>query len=263
VEAPSPFARVLCGVDASEAGLNAVRQVRRLSPKGAGRPLLVGVSESHLAAQAGMLASHAVEDIESAARRALDEAEMLAGAAETRFVRGRADEVLLQLAADATLVAVGSHGHRRVAGILLGSVATRMLHDAPCSVLLARSAAEPERFPRSIVVGVDGSPSSLWAAAVAHELGTRLEAPVSVVAARGVGPLDIDLSALESSDLAIEYTDAKPVEALLGSSRDADLLVVGSRGLRGLRALGSVSERVAHQAACSLLVLRPHERESP
>jgi nucleotide-binding universal stress UspA family protein len=37
----------------------------------------------------------------------------------------------------------------------------------------------------------------------------------------------------------------------------ADLVVVGSRGLRGLKALGSVSERVAHQARSSVLVVRP------
>jgi nucleotide-binding universal stress UspA family protein len=39
-------------------------------------------------------------------------------------------------------------------------------------------------------------------------------------------------------------------------SADADLLVVGSRGLDGFRALGSVSERVAHEASCSVLVVR-------
>jgi nucleotide-binding universal stress UspA family protein len=31
---------------------------------------------------------------------------------------------------------------------------------------------------------------------------------------------------------------------------------VGSRGLHGVRALGSVSERVAHDARCSVLVIR-------
>jgi nucleotide-binding universal stress UspA family protein len=34
------------------------------------------------------------------------------------------------------------------------------------------------------------------------------------------------------------------------------LVAVGSRGLTGVRALGSVSERVAHQAPCSVLVAR-------
>ena len=35
-----------------------------------------------------------------------------------------------------------------------------------------------------------------------------------------------------------------------------DLIVVGSRGLHGLRALGSVSERVAHGADATVLVAR-------
>lgn len=34
------------------------------------------------------------------------------------------------------------------------------------------------------------------------------------------------------------------------------LIVLGSRGLHGIRALGSVSERVAHRAPCSVLVVR-------
>ncbi|MGB1627847.1 MAG: universal stress protein [Miltoncostaeaceae bacterium] len=33
---------------------------------------------------------------------------------------------------------------------------------------------------------------------------------------------------------------------------------MGARGLKGTKALGSVSERVAHKAASSVLVVRPH-----
>ena len=44
--------------------------------------------------------------------------------------------------------------------------------------------------------------------------------------------------------------------ALVGASGIVDLVVVGSRGVHGLKALGSVSERVAHQAECSVLVVR-------
>jgi nucleotide-binding universal stress UspA family protein len=51
-------------------------------------------------------------------------------------------------------------------------------------------------------------------------------------------------------------TPEEPVPVLTAASADADLLVVGSRGLRGVRALGSVSERVAHRAACSTLIVR-------
>ena len=55
-----------------------------------------------------------------------------------------------------------------------------------------------------------------------------------------------------------------PVDVLVASAADADLLVVGSRGLRGLKSLGSVSERVAHQARCSVLIVRgpPWQRVS-
>ena len=253
-----PFERVLCGIDASGAGLDAVRQALALS-----RPdselLLVGVSESHQASHAGMLAPHAVETMEAEVREALDDASQIAERAEARFVRGRADEALLQVAAEsgATLVAVGSHERRRAAGVLLGSVATRMLHDAPCSVLVARSRGEVETFPSSIAAGVDGSAASLAAAAVAQELGKRVGARVELVTATGAGSAeDCDLQAIEGSGVAVAHSEAKPLDALLEAAQDVDLLLVGSRGLRGLRALGSVSERIAHQAPCSVLVLR-------
>ena len=37
---------------------------------------------------------------------------------------------------DADLIVVGSHGHSMVGGLLLGSVAYRLLHAAPCPVLV-------------------------------------------------------------------------------------------------------------------------------
>ena len=38
-------------------------------------------------------------------------------------------------------------------------------------------------------------------------------------------------------------------DALVAASADADLVVLGTRGLHGIKSLGSVSERVAHEAA--------------
>jgi nucleotide-binding universal stress UspA family protein len=37
---------------------------------------------------------------------------------------------------------------------------------------------------------------------------------------------------------------------------EAGLVVMGSRGQTGLKALGSVSERVAHRSPCSVLIVR-------
>ena len=153
----------------------------------------------------------------------------------------------------ATLVALGDHGNSRSVGILLGTTATTLLHEAPCSVLLARPPADQSGFPSSIVVGIDGSSTALLAFEAARELGERLGVPVRVLVASGGKPVHID--GLRSVP-GLEWDDRKPLDALLDASANTDLLVVGSRGLHGYAALGSVSERVAHRAACSVLVVR-------
>jgi nucleotide-binding universal stress UspA family protein len=121
-------------------------------------------------------------------------------------------------------------------------------------VLVARAGEWP--WPRSIVVGIDGSDGSFAAAAVAHDVATRTGSTVRLLVARGASPDDVATEALAKFGYDLAVSDEKPVPALLEAARDADLLVVGSRGVTGLRALGSVSERVAHRAPCSLLVVR-------
>lgn len=253
--AAAVFERILCGVDGSEDGLEAVRQaVRLLAPEG--ELVLGSVFEAHLAVHAGVHAREAQRELEAAAVAALEGAQTLAPRAAKRLVRGSPAAALLTLAAEegAGLVAVGAHGFGRAAGIVLGSISTRLLHDAPCSVLVARAPADGAAFPRAIGAGTDGSPESLAAAAAAADLGERLGSSVRYVVATGGKPIDVHRLAASGSEL--EFTDRSPVDALVEASGSADLVVVGSRGLHGLRALGSVSERVAHRARCSVLVVR-------
>jgi nucleotide-binding universal stress UspA family protein len=128
-----------------------------------------------------------------------------------------------------------------------------MIHKAPCSVLVARKAGD--EFPRRIIVGIDGSSESAAAYGAAREIAKRFESELWPVVAHGGKP--IDRSKIDSFvDHRREDLPDDPVTALVAAAAEADLLVVGSRGLHGIKALGSVSERVAHQARCSVLIVR-------
>ena len=252
---PMIFDRIVCGVDGSPESAAAVRQADLLLAHG-GRMLLVGVADVAVAVHAGFQATAIAERMENEIRSALLDAERTVAyghAVHPRLVEGRPVSSLMSAVReeDATLVAVGSHGSGRVSGILLGGVATTLLHEAPCSVLVARSTGR--WFPRTIVVGHDGSSGAAKAHAVAQELVRRFGSRVRVIAAVGGDPLEVD--GLRSVGL-VEFVERTPADALKDASQTADLMIVGSRGLHGLSALGSVSERIAHEAECSVLVVR-------
>jgi nucleotide-binding universal stress UspA family protein len=248
------FERIVCGVDGTPESAFAVRQAVRLSGTGA-TLVLVAVADVAAAAQAGMAAAHAAGLLEQEAEAALAEAAALAPSADARVLAGRPPEALLDLlrSEHASLVVVGSHGRRRAAGMLLGTVATRMLHEAPCSVLISRPARDPATWPQAIVAGVDGSPESELAVAAARSLASSRDADLRIVSATTD---EVHREAARKLAPELEERDGRAVGVLTNESETADLVVVGSRGLQGFKALGSVSERIAHQAGCSVLVVR-------
>jgi nucleotide-binding universal stress UspA family protein len=252
--APSIFARVVCGVDGTPEGLVAVQQAIRLrAPEG--NLWLATAANLAKAAHAGIAAPHAAELLQREAEAALAEARELAPSAIERLLNGAPAAVLVREAeaTQATLIAVGSHGHRRVAGMLLGTVAARMLRDAPCSVLVARAARDPETWPQSVVVGIDGSAESASAFSAARSLADRFSARLRAVAATND---QHDRGAARAIAAELDEQPGRAVDVLTAASDSADLIIVGSRGLHGLKALGSVSERVAHRAHSSVLVVR-------
>ena len=230
------FRRVLVGFDGSLAAKRALTQATALRAED-GSLVALTVAETYRATHAGMDAvswDAAIRADAERARRAAEE--QLGGRAGTsaELCSGHAASAILRRAdaMDADLIAVGTHGHGRISGILLGSVATRVVHEARRVVLIARGDAPLAHFPSSIVVGVDDSPASEEAARVAAAVAASTGAAVAQLTAAG-----------------------RPrVDALLEASRNADLLVIGTRGLHGLHAFASVAERVAHEAACPVLI---------
>ena len=257
------FDRVLVGIDGSEESCEAARQAAKLAQRkltlfavyDTAAPIIRGTG-THVSPE------YDEDHQRKVAERALEEArEEIASANPTgKIVQGVVwDALIHEIEREQdTLIAVGSHGVGRAAGIVMGSVATEIIHKAPCSVLVARKAGDA--FPGRIIVGIDGSPESAAAYGAAQEVAKRFESELLPVVAHGGKP--IDESKIDSfvDDRREDLSD-DPVTALVAAAAGADLLVVGSRGLHGIKALGSVSERAAHQAPSSVLIVRPPRGE--
>lgn len=249
------FDRIVCGIDGTPESLEAVRQAVSLAPEGAALHLFHAVNLAPTTSVA-WVAPGLGRAMVAGAAEAVEEAVALAPGATTRSVDGPPAPCLLDEIdrTGATLVAVGTHGTSRMEGIVLGATTTRMLHDAPCSVLVARLPVDGDGAVRTILVGIDGSDESRLVAETALELGDRLAASVRGLIA--LGGKDVHVEAARALLPGLTTDERAPVEALVAASESADLVVVGSRGLHGLRSLGSVSERVAHRAPHSVLVVR-------
>ena len=254
----SIFRRVLVGIDGSDESREAARQAAILVD---GELMLLAsydVAPAIGGTGVGVPYYHDEELQRAAAADALERVGETAavGSSTRKVVLGRAADALISEVEreQVTLLVVGSHGLGRVAGFVLGSTANEVIRKLPCSVLIARRNTSDE-FPNKVVVGVDGSPESASAYAVAGQLSERFNAELSPVIAgggKGVNRPRIDTFVESRSN---ESPD-EPVAALVAAAAEADLLVVGSRGLHGLKALGSVSERVAHQSDSSVLIVR-------
>lgn len=224
-----------------------------------------------------------------AASRALDAlihanlSEEDAAGIERAAVDGFAAEVLLDAAQHAELLVVGSRGRGGFLGLRLGSVSEQCLEHAACPVAIVRLGREGTG-PR-IVVGYDGSDASWAALRWALDEGRLRQAPVDVVHAWAVpiagthpfsvaafDPVPFEQAASHMLEAAVEASDTTglpapvgrlavcepPVKAILDAAVDAELIVLGSRGLGGFKELllGSVAHQVAHHATCPVVVHR-------
>jgi nucleotide-binding universal stress UspA family protein len=192
---------------------------------------------------------------------------------------------LVDLSKDAQMVVVGRRGQHRLHGVLLGSVSTGMMHHAHCPVAVIGDAVPvgPKDSRRPVVVGIDGSPASELATAIAFgEASGRSVDLVAMHAWRDPDlskGMDMDWSAQQSiatkhlaerlAGWRERYPDVivhphvvwdNPARHLLEEAKSAQLLVVGSHGRGGFAGmvLGSVSTAVAQAARIPVIVARSH-----
>ncbi|WP_228982082.1 universal stress protein [Streptomyces sp. DH12] len=200
---------------------------------------------------------------------------------------GHAAAVLVERSRDAEMIVIGHRGSGGFPRLPLGSVSWQVATHAQCPVIVVRpgAAEEPDRPGAGrVVVGVDTGDASLDALDLAYveaELrGARLELvhgafSPGMVPTGPIGMVPPDFATLDQgardfltkeidrrrhrhpavqAELRIEHT--RPATLLAEASRDASLLVVGSRGRTGLRRLllGSVSAEVLHTAECPVAV---------
>jgi len=132
-----------------------------------------------------------------------------------------------------------------------------------------------------IVVGVDGSPSSLAAVDWAVTEARLRNGKIRLVSAWYYPPLASEVGEGVIDDSFKNYAEQtlaealgmvadqgipvsgtvvenSPAIAMLDAARDANLVIVGSRGCGGFASLllGSVSSQVVHHAHCPVLVVR-------
>jgi nucleotide-binding universal stress UspA family protein len=216
--------------------------------------------------------------------------------AQSHLRRGGAAEEVIELAEEleTALIVLGSRGRGRIRRALMGSVSDSVVRHAHCPVLVVRW--KPVVFPAKILVATDGSEEAVLAAQSAADLAARTGSELHVthvgkVLSHGgagvkasyvgvevdplpAGPqeaLDKESKELLEAQLArmgeagVTVTEAHLMSGradeeiiLLAEGVGADLVVVGSRGLGGIRRarLGSVSDSVVRHTHCPVLVVR-------
>jgi nucleotide-binding universal stress UspA family protein len=186
----------------------------------------------------------------------------------------------LAKAEECDLIVLGSTHRGPVGRVCPGSVGERVLDGAPCAVAIApHGLAESEPSIEEIAVGYDGSQASTVAMRRAIGLAERCRASLLVL---GAVELSLGLAGYETRqptelqeaemrrhlERALEMVPptitarsqlllGAPARAIVEAAKDADLLVLGSRGTYGpIRrlVLGTVGTAAMRSATCPTLI---------
>jgi nucleotide-binding universal stress UspA family protein len=189
--------------------------------------------------------------------------------------------VLLQVAAGASVLLLGSRRLGAFGSAVLGSVSGAVARSAHCPVVVVRGPAGLAEEETGVVVGVDGRADCAAALDYAFDFADRHHVPLHAVlcwhpdllaqmtwrpdppvAERAAVWLAEALAGRRERYPGVDVHPAvvkdHPVAGLVAASNGRQLLVVGSRGRDAMAStiLGSVSQGVLHHATCPVAVVR-------
>lgn len=117
-----------------------------------------------------------------------------------------------------------------------------------------------------MIVGVDGSETAEKALRFAARLADSQGAALTVVHAHGGGDPESVLAKAKAAateegvEAEVRGVKGEPAQAIIqtAESESADLIVVGNKGMSGVRRfmLGNVPNKVSHHSPCDLLIVK-------
>lgn len=116
---------------------------------------------------------------------------------------------------------------------------------------------------QKIIVGVDGSPTSMKAAQKAVEIGQAVGAKVTLISVGEHGRQNVSDASDRFDGMEVEIDTVvdtgDPADVILETAEDGgyDLIVVGNRGMTGVQRflLGSVPSKISHHSPCDVLII--------
>jgi len=184
-----------------------------------------------------------------------------------RMVDGHPGEVLVEYSRQAALLVVGHRGEGGFSELLAGSIAVHAAAHAHCPVVVVRGT--PGKPDAPVMVGVDGSAESDRATGVAFEIAAARGAPLVAVTVSPPGRSGPGSLAGDFDQYAARYPEVparremvlhqrSAAGGLIEAADGAALVVVGSRGVGGLRGLllGSVGRALIEHAPCPVAIVR-------